>query len=427
MRTEDELTPRLANPKPMSTAVPKEKLYLVGARSGRETPELVDEHLDELERLVDTAGGVVVGRSVQELRTVTPATLIGSGKVEEVREAVLQLGASAVIFDHPLTPAQQRNLTEKLGVKVLERAQLILDIFVRGARTHEAKVQVELAQMEYLLPRLAGLWKHLERQVGGIGVRGGAGEAQIELDRRIIRENIARLKRRLETIRTQRKTQRKRRTGAFRVALVGYTNAGKSTLLNRLTGADVYIADQLFATLDPSVKAFGDGAGGNVLLIDTVGFIRKLPHQLVASFRSTLEEVLEADLLLLVADSASASLDDQLRVVGEVLDEIGAAAVPRQLVLNQIDRLAPEAAQHLQALYPSAQLVSARTGQGIDGLQRLLLEQRLLWKERRRIEHEEARTRAAGEAARREAEKLEADEAEEPEEPAGPHDGEQSA
>jgi GTP-binding protein HflX len=353
---------------------------LIGARRPRETRALLDEHLDELERLVETAGGQVVGRLVQELRSVTPATLIGSGKVDEIKRQIEELQVDAVVFDHALTPAQQRNLTEALEVKVLERAQLILDIFVRGARTREAKVQVHLAQLEYLLPRLAGLWKHLERQRGGIGVRGGAGEAQIELDRRIIRNNIARLKKRLESIRIQRHTQRKRRTNLFRVALVGYTNAGKSTLMSRLTGADLYIADQLFATLDPAVKSLPqDGGAGPILLIDTVGFIRKLPHQLVASFRSTLEEVLEADLLLHVADSHSEALEAQIRVVRDVLEEIGAGSLPSLLVLNQVDRLDPQALPHFQAMYPEAFLVSARTGQGLDELARRLAAEQERW------------------------------------------------
>jgi GTP-binding protein HflX len=242
------------------------------------------------------------------------------------------------------------------------------------------------------------MWKHLERQVGGIGVRGGAGEAQIELDRRIIRNDIAKLKRRLKEIRTQRQTQRKRRSESFRVALVGYTNAGKSTLLRQLTGADVYVADQLFATLDPAVKSLRDPhSGAPILLIDTVGFIRKLPHQLVASFRSTLEEVLEADLLLVVADAASEAMDQQVRVVHEVLDEIGAGAVPRRLVLNQVDRLEAEAAQHLQALYPEAVLVSGLTGRGVPELVELLSEQRRAWSERAQAERDEARTQAQAE------------------------------
>ena len=362
------------------TAVPKEKTLLVGARRARETRAMLDEHLDELERLVETAGGVVVGRVAQELRSITPATLIGSGKVEELKDRIAELGADSVVFDHQLTPAQQRNLTEQLETKVLERAQVILDIFVRHARTREAKVQVELAQLEYLLPRLAGMWKHLERQRGGIGVRGGAGEAQIELDRRIVRYNIAKLKKRLEQIRTQRQTQRKRRSSVFRVALVGYTNAGKSTLMSKMTGAKLYIADQLFATLDPAVKSLETAAGQDTVLIDTVGFIRKLPHQLVASFRSTLEEVLEADVLLLISDAGSEALEEQVRVVRDVLEEIGAGAIPALLVMNQIDRLDPEAAQHLQTLYPEAYLVSAITGQGVPDLLIRLEQEQERWR-----------------------------------------------
>ncbi len=363
----------------LETQKVREKLFLFGVRRGKQSWAEVDEHLAELERLVATAGGVVVGSMVQELRQPRAATLIGSGKVEELRLALEEEGADAVVFDHELAPAQQRNLTDLLGAKVLERAQVILDIFVRAAKTREAKLQVELAQMEYLLPRLAGLWKHLERQRGGIGVRGGPGEAQIELDRRLIRDKIAGLKKRLQKVGVQRKTRSKRRQQFFRVALVGYTNAGKSTLMNRLTGSDVYVADQLFATLDSTVKALSNVPGKSTLLIDTVGFIRKLPHQLVASFHSTLEAVLEADLLLIVADSASEALDVHLDVVADVLGQIGAGSLPRRVVLNKLDAIKEEEKNGLAMLYSDAFFCSAKTGQGMAELRSYLESERCRW------------------------------------------------
>jgi GTPase len=297
--------------------------------------------MEELRRLTATAGGEVVGTLIQRMDAPTPQTHIGSGKVKELRELVEETGADLVIFDDELKPLQAKNLERALDVRVMDRSELILDIFASRARTREAKLQVELAQLEYLLPRLARMWTHLSRIRGGIGLR-GPGETQIETDRRLIGRRIADLKRKLKGVAAARETQRKARRSAYRVALVGYTNAGKSSILRALSGDDLFVEDRLFATLDSATRQVELGSGYQALVTDTVGFIRKLPHHLVASFRSTLEEVREADLILHVIDVSHPDWEEQKRVVEGVLEELEVMDGPQILVFNKVDRLTHE-------------------------------------------------------------------------------------
>lgn len=319
-----------------------ERVVLVGMqfyrnRGGRYA---LEDYLDELSMLAQTAGGEEVVRFTQNAQAPDPRTYVGRGKAEEIAVAVKEQGIDTVIFDDELSPSQQRNLEEALQCKVIDRTGLILDIFAQRARTAYAKTQVELAQYQYLLPRLAGMWTHLERQQGGIGTR-GPGEREIETDRRIARLRISKLKQELASIDRQMATQRKQRGGIARVALVGYTNVGKSTLLNRLTGENVYVEHQLFATLDTTVRRVSYGPT-SYLLADTVGFIRKLPTQLVEAFKSTLDEVREADILLHVIDLSHPAWEEQMATVNETLREIGAADKPVILVFNKIDRYDPD-------------------------------------------------------------------------------------
>ncbi|HEY8515627.1 MAG TPA: GTPase HflX [Candidatus Binatia bacterium] len=339
----------------------------------------VEESLEELAQLCRTAGVEVVGRTWQRRAVPDVRTYVGKGKVEEIKNLVQELEAGVVVFDDPLSPAQQRNLERAIGlgpggeptVKVLDRSQLILDIFAQRAHTLEGKLQVELAQLEYLLPRLTGHWTHLSRLKAGVGMR-GPGETQLEVDRRRIRDRIAMLRRRLvEVARTRRLHREERAQVPFpTIALVGYTNAGKSTLMRRLTGADVLIDDMLFATLDPTVRRIKLPRSGVALLSDTVGFIHKLPHQLVEAFKSTLEEVRTADLLLHVVDASNEARARHIAVVKDVLKEIEADERPVILVLNKIDRLNDEArrAIELEAQREGGVAVSAATGDGIDEL-----------------------------------------------------------
>ena len=343
-----------------------ERAVLVG-HAGRDRAHL-DGSLDELENLAGTAGARVQGRVVQRRGTIHPATFIGRGKVAEVKAAALDRDVDVAIFDDDLTPAQVRNLEKELGIKVVDRSELILDIFARRARTRESRLQVELAQLEYMLPRLTGLWKHLERQAGGIGTR-GPGETQLETDRRIVRERIARLKHALQAVERERETQRRRRRREFRVAIVGYTNAGKSTLFNALTRSDVFVEDLLFATLDSTTRQMVSPSRQVVLVTDTVGFIRKLPHHLVASFHSTLTEAIEADLLLHVVDASAPDFRRQMSAVDEVLEQLLDHPRPTTLVFNKSDRLADAAfALGLRAEFSGALVVSALEREGLDEL-----------------------------------------------------------
>ena len=318
-----------------STDVVPEKAILVSVCANGTTMERTEECLHELAFLLDTAGGIAVKQVVQKLERPDPRTYIGSGKLEEVREYKNALDADFLVFDDELTPAQLRNLEREFGCRILDRTTLILDIFAKRARTSIAKTQVELAQLQYMLPRLTRMWTHLERQRGGIGMR-GPGETQIETDRRLITEKIALLKEKLRDIDKQKVQQRKNREALVRVALVGYTNVGKSTLMNLLSKSDVFAENKLFATLDTTVRKV---VLGNLpfLLTDTVGFIRKLPHSLVESFKSTLDEVCEADLLLHVVDISHPDYEEQINAVNRTLEEIGAADKPTILVFNKID------------------------------------------------------------------------------------------
>lgn len=340
-----------------------------------------DPTLDELALLAESAGDVTVARVIARRRAPDPALFVGSGKADEIKTLVQMHGAHGVIFDQPLSPAQQRNLERHIGVAVSDRTALILEIFAARAQSHEGKLQVELARLQYIATRLVRRWSHLERQQGGIGGRGGPGEAQIELDRRMIGERIKQVKARLEKVKRQRSTQRgaRRRSGTFRVSLVGYTNAGKSTLFNALVKARTYAADQLFATLDTTTRSlYLQQLGAAVALSDTVGFIRDLPHKLVEAFEATLQEAADADLLLHVVDASSPALQEQRDEVERVLAEIGAGDIPQVLVFNKLDRLeaAPrELRDWLErpgGVRTPRVFVSARDGTGLDGLRELI-------------------------------------------------------
>ncbi len=313
-----------------------DRAILVGAPRGRMRRADAREHLEELARLADTAGAEVVGTVWQRIRSPHPHFYIGAGKAAELRATARASEADLVIFDDELKPDQARRLEDFLSIRVMDRAELILDIFATRARTREARMQVELAQLEYLLPRLKRMWSHLSRIRGGIGLR-GPGETQLETDRRLIGTRIAELREKLEGVARSRATQRKGRANSFRAALVGYTNAGKSSLLKALSGADLLVEDRLFATLDSATRVVPVGEGHQALLTDTVGFIRKLPHDLIASFRSTLEEAREADLILHVVDASEPDWEGRLGVVHEVLEELDLLDAPRVLVFNKTD------------------------------------------------------------------------------------------
>ncbi len=353
-----------------------EKAVLVGVILPGMTQALIEEHLDELSLLAQTAGAEVVGRYIQRRERVNPTYFIGKGKAQQIVQQAQELDVQLIIFDDELSPSQIRNFLKLAeSIKVMDRTGIILDIFQRHAKTRESKTQVELAQLQYLLPRLTRLWTHLERQMGGIGTRAGAGETQIEVDRRIIRDRIAKLRKDLKKIDIERATQSKRRRELFRVALVGYTNAGKSTLMNSLTGANVFVQDQLFATLDTTIRTLDIDDHHRILLSDSVGFIRKLPHALVASFRSTLIEVLEADLLLLLLDGSSHLLDEQLQTVREVLSEIGARNQDILLVVNKVDLMEETELRGLKERFPEAVFISALSHLRLDVLQSAILKQ----------------------------------------------------
>ena len=324
---------------PTPSAAPRRALAVGVVQDTRERA-MVEEHLQELIQLADTAGFEVVSTVTQERRSIDPATFIGSGKVDEIRLLAEEFQVEAVIFDDELSPAQGRNLEDRIGKPVTDRTGIILDIFAWRARSREARVQVELARLQYLLPRLTGLWSHFTRQRGGVGMR-GEGETQLEMDRRMTKTRIAELRRELEEIRVQAHHRRQGRQDAYRVALVGYTNAGKSSLMNALTRADVLAENRLFATLDATMRALELPSGDTVVLTDTVGFIRKLPPTLVASFRSTLDEVRDAHLLLHVVDLGHPAWDSQVQATQATLAELGVQDRPTLMVFNQIDR--PEA------------------------------------------------------------------------------------
>jgi GTP-binding protein HflX len=348
-------------------AASRQRVVIVGVFSRAVPRFMSEEHLDELERLVESAGGEVVARIVKERASPDPATYVGRGAVEEIGEMAREGNAGLVVFDDELTPAQVRNLEERWGedVTALDRPGLILDVFASHARTREAKTQVSLAQLQYLLPRLAGRYGHLSRLAGGIGGR-GAGEQKLELDRRKIRDRIARLRRDLEKIETSRRVRRRARAGRFQVAISGYTNAGKTTLFNRLTRESAYAADRLFATLDSKSAHGASPKLSPIVFVDTVGFVRKLPPSLVASFRSTLAEIRDADVVVHVLDASSPRVDEERRVAMEVLEELGVEIERVLTVWNKTDL--PDARA------PRGELgVSALTGTGLGALESAIL------------------------------------------------------
>lgn len=363
----------MARFKPRSTAPVPERALLVGVDLGVAEWPLKDS-MAELGRLAATDGAVVVGQLTQRLQKPAPRTFIGSGKTEEVARMVRALDIDVVIFDDELTPSQQTNLERIVGepVKVIDRTALILDIFGKHATTHEGRLQVQLAQLQYVLPRLRGMWSHLvgEQTRGGIGSRFGQGESQLEVDRRLVRDRISHLHKELKELEKRRHVQSKARwdSGIYRVALVGYTNAGKSTLLNRLTNADVYAKDELFATLDPTTRSLDLEAGRRVTLTDTVGFIQKLPTNLVESFKSTLAEARAADLVLKVADASDPNCERQIDAVNAILADIDADASASVVIYNKCDQLDREVIHSMEALHPDAEFVSALRGTGTDGL-----------------------------------------------------------
>jgi GTP-binding protein HflX len=346
------------------------RVFLVGVELKDRTHADVRESLAELEELATTAGTQIVGEGVQKLAAPVAATYIGPGKAQEFAEQCRAAEVDTVIFDDELSPAQTRNLEKIFGCKIMDRTALILEIFGQRARTREGKLQIEHAQLEYLLPRLTRYWSHLSRQRGSTGSIGGEGESQLEADRRKLQERIDKIEDELDAVRRQRETQRAGRQRAQwpLASIVGYTNAGKSTLLNRLTGASVLAEDKLFATLDPTTRRLRLPTNQNVLLTDTVGFIKKLPHGLVEAFKATLEEVVQADLLVHVVDISHPQAQEQIDAVNAVLLEIGAGAKPVLMVFNKLDRLEGGVPPVLRERYPQAVSLSARTGEGITPL-----------------------------------------------------------
>jgi GTPase len=359
--TRDELTVHL------------ERAFLVSVATP-ERPWFGDDPLEELRGLATTAGAIVVGGLCQKRLKPNPASYIGKGKLAELQEQVQAVDADVILFDNDLSPPQIRNLEKATQLKVLDRSELILDIFATRARTAEARLQVELAQLEYALPRLRQMWSHLGRISGGIGTR-GPGETQLEEDRRLVDHRIRDLKHRLHEVQSRKEREVASRREEHTVSLVGYTNAGKSTLMNALTGAGVYVENKLFSTLDTRTRQWHVKDWGRVLLSDTVGFIRELPHHLIASFKATLTEAREARLLLHVVDASNPFAEEQIKAVNKVLDELGCGDKPTLLVLNKVDRVAdPSYVQVLQSHHPRAVAVSATTRQGLDDLQDAVIE-----------------------------------------------------
>ncbi len=345
--------------------IQNDKMYVVDQLEEKAVLVGADENdLEELELLVDTAGAETVLKMTYHDRKIDPAYYIGRGKVKEIREAAETVSANLIVFDNELSPVQQRNLEEEIGIKVIDRSQVILDIFARHAHSRESKIQVELAQLEYRLPRLQGRGVEMSRLAGGIGTR-GPGETKLEVDRRRIEKKIHRLKQKLEDIRASREVQRKNRQDPL-AALVGYTNAGKSTLMNLLTEADNFVADQLFATLDSTMRKLELPVGRTIILSDTVGFINKLPHQLVASFRTTLEEIENADIILHIIDSADSDKERNIKVVKNELNNLAPKNAEIIKVFNKIDLLDDSELQDLKLIYPDAVFISALTGKGRD-------------------------------------------------------------
>ena len=339
----------------------REKALLIGVLINEQNSEILNEHIAELKLLAETAGAIVVGEIYQSIKKINSQYFVGKGKALQIVEQAKELNVKLIIFDDELTPSQIKNFLQLAKeIKIIDRNGLILDIFSKHAKTRESKTQVELAHLEYMLPRLTKQWSHLERQMGGIGTRAGMGESQIEIDRRLIRQRISKLKKELIQIENERKTQSKMRNNKYRVSLVGYTNAGKSSLMKCLSGENVYIQNQLFATLDTTIRRVDLDKNHSILLSDTVGFIRKLPHDLVASFKSTLFEVIESDLLLIVLDASSNQIKEHMYTINNVLTELESEDIKTMIVLNKIDLIkTKKRIKFLKINYPDAVMISA--------------------------------------------------------------------
>lgn len=353
----------------LTTRAEVERAYLVGVSLPDSRVAREHEHLAELALLAETAGAEVVGRSVQARTRIDGTTYVGSGKAAQIKEECERAGANLLIFDDDLSPAQARNLEKILGINVIDRTELILDIFARHAKTQQSKIQVELAQLQYALPRLTRLWEHLSRQAGGMGLR-GPGETQLEVDRRRIRYRMTALRRKLKKVGRRRETLRQSRNGQPTVALIGYTNAGKSTLMRRLTGADVLVEDQLFATLDTTTRRITGGSHRDIFLIDTVGFIRKLPDHLMTSFRATLEDTAQADLYLHVVDASHDMYEEQMEVTDATVRSIENEDADTIYVFNKIDQLDPEWIEGLRGRHPEGVFISALEDRGVETLEK---------------------------------------------------------
>ena len=339
----------------------REKALLIGVLINKQNSEILNEHIDELKLLAETAGAIVVGEIYQSIKKINSQYFVGKGKALQIVEQAKELKVKLIIFDDELTPSQIKNFLQLAKeIKIIDRNGLILDIFSKHAKTRESKTQVELAHLEYMLPRLTKQWSHLERQMGGIGTRAGMGESQIEIDRRLIRQRISKLKKELIQIEKERKIQSKMRNNKYRVSLVGYTNAGKSSLMKCLSGENVYIKNQLFATLDTTIRRVDLDKNHSILLSDTVGFIRKLPHDLVASFKSTLFEVIESDLILIVLDASSNQIKEHMNTINNVLTELESEDINTMIVLNKIDLIkTKKRIKFLKTNYPNAIMISA--------------------------------------------------------------------
>ena len=339
----------------------REKALLIGVLINEQNSEILNDHIDELKLLAETAGAIVVGEIYQSIKKINSQYFVGKGKALQIVEQAKELKVKLIIFDDELTPSQIKNFLQLAKeIKIIDRNGLILDIFSKHAKTRESKTQVELAHLEYMLPRLTKQWSHLERQMGGIGTRAGMGESQIEIDRRLIRQRISKLKKELIQIEKERKIQSKMRNNKYRVSLVGYTNAGKSSLMKCLSGENVYIQNQLFATLDTTIRRVDLDKNHSILLSDTVGFIRKLPHDLVASFKSTLFEVIESDLILIVLDASSNQIKEHMYTINNVLTELESEDIKTMIILNKIDLIkTKKRIKFLKKNYPDAVMISA--------------------------------------------------------------------
>lgn len=363
---------------------PVEIAILVGIVTPKQRKSVAEEHLAELKRLTETAGATVSRTFLQRVQAFRSVTLIGEGKISEIKEALEADAAGLLVFDEDLSGSQVRNLEQRLpGIKVLDRTGIILDIFAKHAVTAESRLMVEVAQLQYLVPRLTHAWTHLSRQAGGRGIgMNGPGETQLETDRRIIHNKIQELKKKLSKIEGARERQAIRRSGLFQVGIVGYTNAGKSTLTNRLTSSNVYVKDQLFATLDSTMRKLYVGDGKFILLSDTVGFIRKLPHHLIDTFKSTLGAVSNANCILNVIDATANDYEEHLEITHKILSELSSPEIPRILAFNKAESASPERRKEIEEHYPDALQISAKENIGMEVLKRTLVSKMLEWEKR---------------------------------------------